>query len=474
MKRMKLMKYISAIIVFLGLSACGEDFLELNPSSALPPDVAIQNVNDVSAVLIGAYSQWQDDDLYGRYLILTPDVMSDDVKQNSQANRSKDWAEYNGNVNDIHAIPTDMWTELYELINRVNTVINTPVEVPSTSQALYNQLLGESYAMRALSHFNLVRVFAQHYGFTADNGHPGVPIVTEFDVNAEPTRNTVAEVYNAVISDLNTAVDLLNDDRGTGFFSRDAALALLARVYLYQSDWNNAMSFADQVINSGNFSLTPTEGYLDAWRDNGTPPDAIFEVINTEVDNIGSDALGRMYIVEGYGDYLPSNDLYNLIDDADVRKQLFKEDPTAPGGIYGNIRVDKYPSAQGDDNIPVIRLAEVYMIRAEARAMTGNEAGAIEDLMMIRRRAWPDAPDVVAAGQALLDEIEKEKRIELMYEGHRLWELMRKKKGVVRNDCTVPPDLNACMIAYPDERFILPIPKEEINANPNIQQNPGY
>ena len=460
------------LFIALGLSSCGDEFLELAPSNSLPVDQAVVTVADMETALMGAYSQMQNSDWYGRYFVLVPDVMSDDVKQNAQANRAKDWAEYIGNVNDGHSIPEEIWTEVYEGINRANLVINANVDVPSLVQEDANQFLGEARAIRALAHFDLVRIYAQHYSFSSGGSHAGVPIVTSFDQDAEPTRNTVNEVYDAVIADLNAAIGLMTQDRGRGFFSSDAAKALLARVYLYKEDWTNAESTASQVIESGSFSLTAGDSYIDQWNLTGFSPDAILDVIQTEQDNMGANALGGMYNVTGYGDYLPSLDLVNLIDENDVRSQLFAFDETLGGGDLGDLRVAKYPSNVGENNTPVLRLSETYLIRAEARARLGNEAGAIEDLMTIRRRAWVDAPDVTASGQALLDEIELEKRIELMYEGHRLWELTRRQKGVIRNDCTAPGD--ACQINYPNDRFILPIPIQEIFANPNMAQNPGF
>jgi len=467
---MKVLKNIFAILFIIGMSSCGEDFLDIDPQDALPPD-NLQTVDDLATLLQGAYDQLQDTDWYGRYFVLAPDIMSDDVKQNSQANRGKDWAEYNGSVNDIHAIPENTWTEIYEGINRTNTIINAEIDVPPAVQDDYNQIVGEAHALRALAHFDLVRFYAQHYGFTADNSHPGVPVVTTFDQTALPGRNTVAQVYDAVISDLNQAITLMNSDEGRGRFSQEAAQALLARVSLYQSDWAKAEAEATKVIDSGIASLTPTNDYVAQWSGIDFSPDALFDVVNTAQDNFGSEALSGMYVVEGYGDYLPAQDVVSLIDPADVRIQLFREDPDLVDP-FGPIRVAKYPNPQGFDNRPVIRLAEVYLIRAEARARQGNSAGAIEDLMTIRRRAWPDAPDVNLEGDALLDEIAKEKRIELMFEGHRLWELMRHQQGVFRQDCTAPT--GACEIPYPDNRFILPIPIQELNVNPNIEQNPGY
>ena len=465
---MKFLKYIAILFVAVGLSACGDDFLEINPSNALPTESAIQTLDDLETVLIGAYSQMQNSDYYGRYFILVPDVMGDDVKQNASANRAKEWAEYNGT--DLDFISEEIWTEIYEVVNRANTVINSDVEVAAAIQADANQFKGEAYAIRALAHFDVCRIYAQHYGFTADASHPGVPIVTEFDETAEPSRASVGAVYSAVLSDLDQAISLMTKDRGTGFFSSASAKAIKARIQFYMEDYAAAAATASDVISTSGVSLTGTDAYLDAWAGIGTPPDALLEVIMTESDNNGSDALGRMYINEGYGDYLPSEDLLNILDSTDLRSELFKFDETIGGGIYGDLRMNKFPSTRGEDNSPVIRLSEIYLIRAESRARTGDEAGAMEDLMAVRLRAWPTAPAVTATGADLIEEIITERRREFAFEGVRLWDLMRLKRGVVRDDCTS----SICEIAYPNDRFILPVPQQEIAANPSMVQNPGY
>ncbi len=460
-----LSRYALLPIVFLLTNSCGKDFLDLKPYESLAVEEATKTLDDLDVLLRGVYDQYQNSDYYGRYFILVPDVMSDDVKQNASANRAKEWAEYNGNALDF--IPEEIWTEVYEAINRANTVINANIAVPPTAETRKNQIVGEALALRALSHFDLVRIYAQHYGYTDDNSHLGIPYVKEFDQNAEPARMSVREVYDNILADLDEAIRLMSDEFDANRMNKIAAQAILARVYLYMSDWQNAANMATQVIESGVVSLTPTEAYVDAWR-SGTPPDGIFSIAFDDIDNNGSNALGRMYIVEGYGDYLPALDLVNLIDSSDVRIQLFKN--TGPGGLFGDLRVDKFPSVIGDDDIPVVRLSEIYLIRAEARAMLGDEDGARADVNVIRLRANPNATPITSSGQQLLDDIEREKRIELMFEGHRLWELMRKKRGVYRNDCTSV----ICEIPYPNDRFILPIPQAEIDANRNMVQNPGY
>lgn len=461
-----ILKIASVFLALLITVSCGKDFLDLSPNEALRTDDAIQSVDDLQAALIGIYNEVQSSNYYGRYFLLVPDVMSDDVKQNASANRAKEYAEFEA-FGD-HFITENMWRDMYQTINNANTVINSTLEVTGAAASTKDQLVGEAYALRALAHFDLVRLYGQHYGFTGDNSHPGVPVVTVFDQNAEPSRNTVAQVYSQVIADLDQAVSLMNDDKGTGFFSATSAKALKARVMLFMGNYGEAANLATEVINSGNYSLTGNDGYVDAWR-SGVPPDAVLQVIMNETDNRGSDALGRMYIIDGYGDYLPSLDVLGLIPDGDVRGELFKADANL-GGIFGELRVDKYPSTVGEDNTPIIRLAEMYMIRAEARWRNGDMTGAQEDVNTIRQRANPSAEAVTSTGDELLQEIITEKRIELMFEGHRLWDLMRWNMDVVRTDCTSP----ICEIPYPNDRFVLPIPQEEIFANPNIAQNPSY
>ncbi len=468
------LKIILVVVLFTSVSC--SDFLELNPQQSVSNEEALITLQDFEASITGAYNILSDSDYYGRYFILVPDVMSDDVKQNSQANRAKEYAEYV--AFEEHFITQNMWATIYQGINAVNRIINAPKpEIASTLDDEYDHIIGEALALRALMYFDLVRLYGQHYTFTADASHPGVPIVLETDTFSEPSRDTVDDVYTQVVDDMTTAIGLLQPSSRSGStatLSSWAAKALLARVYLHMEDWENAELMADDVIAQGPYTLVDNAGYINAWVDDYSS-ESIFEISMTESDNRGSDALGRMYIEEGYGDYLPSNDLYNLIPAGDVRQGLFKVDSSL-AGAYAPYRLDKYPSVTGTNNTKVSRLSEMYLIRAEAAAMQGGpskEATAQSDVTTIRQRGLPSQPPVVATGQALLDEIALERRIELAYEGHRLWDLMRKQQDLVRNECTstVPA---ACNVTYPNDRFVLPIPATELDANPNMAPNPGY
>jgi len=139
-------------------------------------------------------------------------------------------------------------------------------------------------------------------------------------------------------------------------------------------------------------------------------------------------------------------------------------------GVYASHRVNKWPTQSNTDNIPVIRLSEVYLNRAEANAMLGQSAAAQADLNLIRQRGLATAPPVTATGQALLDQIAIERRIELGFEGHRIHDLMRHKMAIHRVDNTG----DVANMAYPCQFCVLPIPQPETDTNPNMVQNAGY
>jgi hypothetical protein len=368
-----------------------------------------------------------------------------------------------------HGYETSLWTSIYDGVNQLNMLINANYDPPSGVAAEFTQIKGEAHALRGLALFDLVRMYGQHYTFTGDASHPGVPIVLESDVTILPSRNTVAQVYAQVISDLNTGIGMMSMTRNGPFFmTKEAAQALLSRVYLYMEDYSNAVSMADAVINSGKYSLVEGAAYVNQFASGGSS-EAILELVNNDTDNSGSDALGAMYRASGYGDYLPAKDLLDLIDPDDIRMQMFVVDDKLVG-IYASHRVNKWPTVTNTDNIPVIRLSEVYLNRAEAKAKMGQDAAAQADLDLIRQRGLATAPGVTATGQALIDEILIERRIELGYEGHSIHDLMRNKRDIERDDVSG----DVAFMAYPCNFCILPIPQPETDVNPNMTQNAGY
>ncbi len=479
-------KYIVLVILAMFGYSCGDDFLDLKPPLNVADDQFLLTLDDYNGAIAGAYDLLQDPDLYGRYFILIPDIMGNDVKQNASANRGADWAAYGGGATTTQQENREFIERYYQVINAANAIINREFTPPSGFEDQYNQVVGEAHALRALAHFDLVRLFGQHYTFTTDASHLGMPVVLEFDPEARPVRNTVGEVYNQVVQDLQDAIGLMTIDKSdkgnAGSVTREAAQALLSRVYLYMEDWDNAETQATSVINSGIYSLVDSAGYPNQFLD-GNSPESIFEIVFSATDNVGSDHIGGMYKSTGYGDYLPSQDLLDLFQAGDVRSTMFSLDPNLDGGIYASAdglgrRVDKYPSSGASiatDNVPVIRLSEVYLIRAEARAKKASpdDVGALADLNMVHMRSVPSGtPYAGLSGQALIDEILRERKRELCFEGHGIFDITRNGLDLVRVDCTAPAEV--CTVTYPDDRFILAIHQDELDANPNMVQNPSY
>ncbi|MFT6870230.1 MAG: hypothetical protein ACJAYY_000842 [Paraglaciecola sp.] len=466
---MKIYNKILILFMIGFVLSCSESFLELTPQQSVSDLEALENLEDLNSSITGVYDEISGSNYYGRYMLMIPDVMADDVKQNSQANRIVPYAEHIVEKSDPDA--ASLWTGMYRAINATNNIINSDVAVAATAVADKDHIIGEAYALRAQIYFDMVRMFAQHYTYTSDASHLGVPLILNFDPINKPERNTVKAVYDQVISDMTMAISLMKSNSRSGnsnTLSSASTKALLSRVYLYKEDWPNAETLATEVLGSG-FSLVPNNNYFSLWTTDNSS-ESIFEISMTEADNVGGNGIAGLYSRNGYGDYLPSNDVVSLYDPADTRLSTFKEDSSL-AGEFAPFRVDKYPDFNGFDNVKVIRLAEIYLIRAEARAEIGtNIQGAQQDLDMVHQRALPSAPNTSVTGEALKEAIFLERRLELCFEGQRLWDLMRNKMDVVRIQCTAA----ICLIPYASDTVLLPIPQVETDANSNITQNPGY
>ncbi|WP_286812384.1 MULTISPECIES: RagB/SusD family nutrient uptake outer membrane protein [unclassified Maribacter] len=450
--------------------SCSDSFLELTPQQSVSDTDALLDLDGYESSITGIYNKLSGAEYYGRYMIMIPDVLADDVKQNSQANRIVDYAEHIQRVSDGDAL--NLWGSAYEGINAANAIINSETILADAVLDEQNHIVGEAYALRGLIYFDLVRMFAQQYNYTADASHLGVPIVLNFDLDNEPARSTVAEVYEQIISDMTTGISLMSDSSRSGnsnTLSPNATRALLAKVYLFKEDWNNAEAMASSVIDSGDYSLISNDNYYDLWTTDNSA-ESIFEISMTETDNVGGNGIAGLYLQAGFGDYLPSNDVVDLYPENDARLSTFEVDPLLTGE-FGPYRMIKYADINGFDNVKVVRLAEMYLIRAEARAEIGTDiAGAQDDLDMVRQRAMADEPDNADTGDALKDAIFIERRLELAFEGQRLWDLMRNQMDIVRTNCTA----QTCTIPYGADTVIMPIPQDETDVNPNIEQNPGY
>jgi starch-binding outer membrane protein, SusD/RagB family len=458
---------MAGLILLLAVSSCKEKFLELNPPTSLTPGQALGTEADLLVALRGAYAGLRGVDFYGRTIPILGDVMADNAYQHSlNTNRYTLYNNYSYNVTDGNVL--GFWTTAYTVILRANNIISSSV----AATANVDQYKGEAYAIRALCYFTLVRNMAKPY--TDDPASLGVPIITSYNAELKPARNKVSEVYALIIADLNSAYTLMTKYTNSSQFSKYAAKALQAKVYLTMGDKTNAKTAALDVINNGGFTSLTTVNHAAYWASSIVRTDkleTLFEVSSDAVGNLAFDALSYLYSQAGnYGDMVCSDELYALYEAGDSRRALYPVVPRPVGGATV-VSVAKFPVISGDySDTKVLRLSEMYLIAAEA-SLPANEADALTHVNYITSRRGATA--IASTGAPLFEDIIKERRKELAFEGDRYMDLMRLKREVVRSTNYPAAARN---VLYTNFRRIFPIPQTEMDANANIrtQQNPGW
>ena len=389
-----------------------------------------------------------------------------------------------------------LWSSAYSAIlgcNKALTAINEgKFTRDGVSDEQINNIKAENLFLRALAYFDLVRVYAQPYGYIKANGITGVeamgvPIVLKDDLSARPSRNTVAEVYeNLIIPDLVEAERLMSDSYVragvkdvVATVTKPVIQALMARVYLHHEDWQLAADYATKVIKNGRFRLLSGDRFVSMWDGSvdvapQSGSEIIFEVYVSQSDGSRSDLGDYLTAPEvaggaGYGDVRVSNDLIDLYDATDVRLTgLTKTNSRYPGYRWST----KYPGKGGllaYNNVPVLRISEMYLIRSEAiyRGATVSGVTAIDDLNRVATNRNAEAYATVT-----LDNLFEESRKEFLFEGHIFFDMKRLQKSLVRTDYDLDPLTKN--IDFPSYRWALPIPENDILYNDNMDQNPGY
>ena len=330
----------------------------------------------------------------------------------------------------------NFYKRFYLSIARVNKVLEGVKEAGLEGEDV-NAQLGELYALRALFHFDLARLFAKLPSTVNDwENEPGIVLSLEtHDSDYIGTRSSLKATYEAIISDLGTALGYLQSATTTnnGHFNYWGALALRARVYLYMdncggTDYNSlALQDAEDVINSDVYSLYERDDYAGAWSSEYTS-ESILEIQVTSLYNPQRNSLGYYTHAEGYAEAALSTSFQTFLNghSGDIRSTVVATEQD--GNISGTFS-QKYPGRNGEiyvNNPKVIRLSEMYLIAAEAalKANSGNAASYINQLREKRIESYSDVSNVT------LDEILDERRLELNGEGHMAWDMWRNKKSV--------------------------------------------
>jgi hypothetical protein len=473
---MKKILIIGFTVFSVLFSSCKKQ-LELSPKDALNTNEALSTIEGVNSAILGMYSSMRSASYYGRSLYVYGDLSTGDVYL-SQTNSNRYGSTFQRNYAASDASILDLWTAVYITISRANNIINS-VDKVTGAQSQKDLAKGQALFVRALGYFDLVRIFAKPYN-QGNGSQAGVPVVLISDVSNYPKRNTVTEVYEQIITDLNLAKTLLSAttaaDKVTA--SKYAVSALLSRVYLYKGDHANAISEANAVTSNNSFVITPSAALATFYATPGAAED-IFTIKFLATESLGSDNIGSIYLKPGYGDIRVSPDLVAIFDKVnDKRYQLFISPFSNSPKEFQNNKYVRQDGISGLYSPKVLRLSEVLLNRAEAANKAGGQDElALADLNRIRANRGL-APLTGVAGSTLLTEILLERRKEFMFEGQFFFDLMRNGITMQRIFCNDPLEISSpqCSLSATDPKTIAPIPQAELSANPSLagQQNPGY
>lgn len=442
-------KIVSIVVLMLCLGAC--NVLEQEPQSSLDAGDVLVDGASANAILNGVYSAMGDDYYYGVEYVLNMDLIADN---------SIFQGFYDSQLEiDQKSVPftnlfvTEAWPALYRVINMTNLLIEGVPELDDPNFSNREDVLGQAHGLRALAYFDLLRVFGEHY---IPNSQYGLPLllqpIPDNDFNQIPaiSRSSVAETYAQINEDLDVAISFLSESFDQGTMNYYAALALRARVALYQKNYGVAKTAADEIINEGGFELL--ENLDDLYYTTEVTEESIFDLEFNDQDQ------------SSFNSYTIRRDEYNL--DADLIDATEEGDERA--SFYGFSRnanrTLKYTDGTNANNTKIFRLAEIYLIRAEAAVMlSGNPNTGLSDLNIIRVRAGLDPISSLPSMDAFVNALLQERRIELSFEGHRFFDLVRFNK-------------TSEVLGMPDFRKIFPIPRNELQVSEpgSLEQNPGY
>lgn len=495
------MKYISTYllaIVSMTMFSCSGDWLDLKPSTSVTTDEAMKTLTDAQSALNGVYRLASAHSYYGDNLLYFGDCRAEDVQariSKGDGKRVSPYYEYNVKADDSFntSLP---WNQIYKVIRQTNNIIHYIDGIETTDETSALRIKSEALAMRGLALYDLVRVFAMPYMY--DNGASlGVPTEIEIsDASHKPKRNTVAECYNQVIEDMTNALGGLSKEKTDGYLNYWAVKGLLSRVYLNMGNYKEAYDAAVDVIENSKsiYKLYTTEEYPEVWGKD-FQSESLFEFYFSLTEpSGGSGGEGVPMVYENE----ESIDWNNLIltkayldllneDPDDVRHcwleaSLIENNEGLPEKARSEkVYLNKYPGKNGDphdNDLCIVRLSEIYLNAAEAGFKLGTDLNTARGyLNAIVSRANPNKS--VSADEFTLERILKERRKELVGEGLALYDYTRNKLQIRRDEpgnwhlnTLAPENSNAVVIEYNDLRHAVPIPQTEIDANPNIDQNP--
>ena len=511
----KIFKILSVFSIIVLVNGCTEDnILNLSPINNISVDASFSTPSLIASTMNGMYNaaaigQYNSTGInggrgyvWGAAWIQQGDNRGEDVVNTATFYQLTYTATYDPTTaNNVY-----YWVDGYRLINRANLVIEgvtKAVENGTISKAIGDDYIGQAKFLRAITHFELVNFFARPYNHSAGASHEGIPYretgvdtQAEIDTDIAKGRNTVAEVYQKVIADLNEAENLITNTSLTKA-SKNAAIAFKTRVYLHMRDWNNVINEGKKLDGKYTLEANPGTPFLNSYNNT----ESIFSILQAETLNPGVNAaLASQYKRRLLVCISPIiwRDPEWLVDD----KRRY-ENSTDPAAMVFTSSGRKYTNKYKDDvnytdAAPVIRYAEIVLNMAEAYGRTGDLVNGLKMLNSVRDRALasPSTQSYTAFADAtsLVGAILKERRIEFLMEGRRWSDIHRLQKddlhpidGIPAKVANGNPPATAFELgtpytgpygvnAIPGSNFKInwPIPQIELNANPTLKQSEGW
>ncbi len=449
------------------LTVSCDDQLEQEPIGFLSDENTFETLENLQQGLNGAYARATMQEHNIRF-----DIITDEVRIGPD-NGGQSVNFYNFNLNSQSPEADSLWRASYGLINQVNRVLDgvSTVNLEEGQQAELRNIRGQLYGLRAYAHWELLQWFATSY---TDGSALAVPYVDFVVTIEELPRNTVTEVLAGINADLAMAQELLAAGNGVDFVNTDMLTALRARINLYTEEFGEAGTLAQSLIQK--YPLADRSAYQDMFEDTDNT-EVIFKLRRTPADF----PIGNLWYFNVGGGVFPflemSNDLFDVLDVDDIRYDVnYWEEESDPGN--NRYFIGKYRAPGFVNDLKVFRVSEMYLIKAEAQARQGNLTDAAQTLKQLRdARFGTGTPlESFSGPEEAMEAILEERRIELAYEGHRYLDIRRTRDltgtGIIRDprDCAS----QNCELPASDYRFNPPIPFAELNANDNMEQNPGY
>jgi hypothetical protein len=448
---------ISAMTI---LASCSIN--DLDPAVSNDKDIAIniRTLEDLQGIANGIYDRMTVVTYYGRNQLIYGEVRADNCFANGKSGRFMSEAAMKVSPDASNG----PWDAMYAVIASCNIVIGQDPATLEGDQQKIRQVIGQAYIARALAHLDLLKLFGQQH----TGGNLGIPYIKEYvSGQTAPARNSVDENRAAIFEDIEAGLALMtetNNPKTKQQISTFTGQALKARVALYFKEWEKAKTASLAVINSGKFPVVDSTNFVASWKAKNNI-NSIFELAFSTSDNLGINGLQNIYRGSQYGDIEVLDNLLTVFDEKDVRKSAGMIGYETVSGVKRLRNLGKYPSPDFSDNVVLFRIEEQYLILAEAKMELG-EPDALDFLNKI-----PAKRGAALYAESTKDNILKERRRELCFEGFRFDDLVRTGSDIPLVDPVKQthggPDYGSYNLAFP-------IPRVELNANRNMVLNEGY